>query len=116
MHHMCCCKRAIGFLAIILVPAAFVLAPFPQGSGGPPRVHGAVSVSRAETHDESRPLATLQPENERPSVEPTYLRQDSAEPVPLQDKQKNLLTAAAVEQTTHGTKPPPETVASFDGL
>jgi hypothetical protein len=116
-------RRVLGFVATLLVIAALGLAPVPTAlrsaspsdpTGG--GVSGAVTVRNAATHDVSPPLAALAlvPNGtEGPQNDSDF---DSGEEDGQVASPTTPLTAASVEQTEHGTKPPPEIVASFDGL
>jgi len=99
-------RRFLGLVSLTLVLATLVLALKPSRTS-PPLKHavavGAVTSNWAAAHDVSPPLAELA------SVETACGPEDDCQAAAP-------LTAAAVEQTEHGTKPPAEIVASFDGL
>src|SRR5262245_17233431 len=92
---------------VALLPLAVLgFALVPTGMRGD---NTAATVRNAAAHDVSPPLATLPLAPDGPGF---AADEEEVEAPP----QAAPLTAASVEQTEHGTKPPPEIVASFDGL
>lgn len=75
---------------------------------------GAISAQSAIAHDVSRPLASVPSHALAPGIEEAESPQRS-DPPPAE---KPIIppASAAIEQAEMGTKPPPELVASFDGL
>ena len=86
--------------------AVIVATPAPTE----PRATGAATVRPAVAQDLSPPLAASLPDPCGPEPRPVTAGAEEQPPA------RPALTSGSVEQTEHGTKPPPEIVASFDGL
>jgi len=128
-------QRVAGILAIAIVLAAVALVVNMRRvpSGEPARITiGPATTQQEVAHDMSRPLASLtigeqdgrgshleipsgalaaDPDEEEAEEE---LQGGGAPPTP--SAMATPAGSAAVEQTSHGTKPAPQLVESFDGL
>jgi hypothetical protein len=100
--------RSLGPWAIVALPfVALALVGGDSPAAPQPCPHAAVTVRAALALDVSPPLGGA----------PADAADVRAEAIPAPTAlQQPPLTAAAVEQTSQGTKPAPEVVASFDGL
>ena len=112
---MICRRRFICIIAIIVLFTVLVLSgenikPLSEyrDKGIVGKTDEAVTVHTAVARDVSLPLTSLASFYREPVF-------DSA-PKSIDETGANILTSESVEQTDHGTKPPPEIVASFDGL
>jgi hypothetical protein len=104
-------RFAFPLLGAAVLAAVIIPALLDSGSATEAAARGAVVVSEAALHDKSPPLApppAADGRGERTTA-PRVVTDDAG-------VAEKLLTAAAVEQTAPGTKPPPEIVVSFDGL
>lgn len=90
-----------------------LFAAFPSPRELPPQAE-AISAQSAIAHDVSRPLGSIPSQALAPSNEEAESPQRS-DPPPA-EAPKIPPSAAAIEQTEQGTKPPPDVIASFDGL
>ena len=96
-------KKALvgcGFFLIVILGFAGRTGRSVQGSGP------AVSVTHAVAHDDSQPFTSSTVGDQAAGAGIFHSTPESSV----------SQSAASVEQTTPGTKPPPEIVASFDGL
>jgi hypothetical protein len=110
-------QRFLGVLAVPLLAAGLpTLGPsVPHGvSTGMYSSHSTVTVRNAAAQDVSQPLASLALASNSDQAAPDGSGSDSR-PAPSGVSQDQP-TSAAVEQTTQGTLPAAEIVASFDGL
>ncbi|KPK77535.1 MAG: hypothetical protein AMJ79_02805, partial [Phycisphaerae bacterium SM23_30] len=129
-------RNFFRFAVFIIFFSAFVLVPVHIGrywainnDGIAQSISGAVTVRQAVAYDVSPPLASLIALNGNEAIwggSGLGIGQDNVEVAPrsgaftLQNAAARdvspPLASASVEQTEHGTKPPPEIVASFEGL
>jgi hypothetical protein len=93
---------AVGAIALVVL----VGPPAPTD----PRASGAAAVRHAAAQDVSPPLGLAA------SEERTAGSQEAEESLPGLPIPAAPVPGADVEQAEHGTRPPPEIVASFDGL
>jgi len=123
-------RRFLGIAVIMMLLTALVILRINIGQRSSTQSDGinqkysvAVTVRNAVAFDVSPPLAslaTLCDGNEATLDRSKFgINEDegreTGKSIPPK-AMKTPLTSASVEQTEHGTKPPPEIVASFDGL
>jgi len=113
---------------IITALAVIILSPIHTGQRSDTRddetPHGiirAVIVSNAVAHDVSQSLASMAiaRDKNKALLNETGMSgndMDKTESAIPPDAATTPLTSTSIEQTEHGTKPPPEIVASFEGL
>ena len=127
---------AIILAALVLLRVHIGLCSVTYGDGIARGLSGAGTVSNAIAHDVSQPLASLAIVRNGDGATGLVIGEDDLDvlshalaPEPssgykigetvasiLQEVVTTPLTSASVEQTEHGTSPPPEIVASFNGL
>ena len=79
-------------------------------------VSDTVTLRNAVMHDRSAPLISMSDINNSTNRIRTAVVSESKRDVQSEHTQQPPLTSASVEQTEHGTKPPPELIVSFEGL
>jgi len=106
-------KRHFNFGAVIII-FFFALILFQIRTGQPPADQSVISVSYAVCFDVSKPLASLAGGFHEKEAEVCENNQTGV--YTSEEKIRSELMAESIEQTEHGTKPPPELVVRFDGL
>ncbi|HTP13987.1 MAG TPA: hypothetical protein VMM37_10160, partial [Bacteroidota bacterium] len=113
-------RRFLRGFPILALPVCFlVVAALRRDDAASPRQHEmprhavkTLLVSHALTHDVSRPLKSASDAGLKNIAQPS----GRSSPATSRRLEAGVGQAVEIEQTSQGTKPPPERVVSFDGL
>src|SRR5262245_2842807 len=114
---MCCHPRCSAALAVLFVAVVATALPCLSRDTAS-SFDSAVAVARDAAHDVSAPLGSVAgaPVDDVCCDPKPGAIEPGAATGAMGTRQKEPLTSASVEQTAQGSLPPPEIVASFDGL